>query len=121
VFGVIQDPGHNFSRWTVLEETDRQPLECSKHLNVQIVDNLLFKTIVELDSDRSTDVAQHIGTSETAKHDGQQLSSPSLNYIVDQNLDEPRRYQFERRRQPGKDKGTDDHRTMRTKILKDSQ
>ncbi len=114
MFGVAQHPRHDFSGRAVLEETDGKTLERPEHLHVQIMHNLLFKTVIKLDSGRSADIAQDIRAAETEKHDPEQLGLARLNDVIDHDLDEPWRHQFERRRQSGKNEGADDHRAMRT-------
>ena len=121
MFGVVQDPRHDFAGGTIFEEADREPLQGRKHLHVQIVHDLLFQRIVHPDAHRTAQIAEQIGRHQPAEHPRQQLGAMGLNHLVDQHLDEPRGNQFEGRRQAGKEEGARHHRPVGTEVLKHAQ
>ncbi len=73
------------------------------------MDDLLLQSIVQPNPHRPAEAPQHIGGTEPEKYPYQELGLTGLDHVVDDDFDQPRRDQFERGRQPGKQESADHH------------
>jgi len=85
------------------------------------MDDLLLQPIVQPNPHRPAEAPQDVGPTKPKKYPYQELGLTGLNHVVDDDFDQPRRDQFERSRQPGKQKRADHQGTVRAEIVEHSK
>ena len=102
---IVHNTRHDFARRSVFIIGQGQPLQGRKHLLSKPMHHPLLKGVVETDSERITEILQSIGEEQSDQHPGQDIHIFCRDDVINHDLDEPGREQFQCRRDSGKEEG----------------
>ena len=83
--------------------------------------NPLFQGVVESNPERREHILESVGHHQAENHPRQQGKATSLNDIINDDLDQPRRHQFKRRGRHGAEERGDREEAIRPEVVENAQ